>query len=290
VRLRRLYTVPSSYIFSFRSQLCLVQKNNNMDLDSSRVRGPDSRYNPETPFGVCDTPETVAQLKARLAHNHIHVVNVEGLNPSGCDCVFLAMMYGVRPNTQGRRVVKDMDNNGVALDMGQLTVDDVRNRIAHHIIAIWNKEQSWVRRAIRMHIMYEARSYLQLDASVDLATLRDAYCDAIRGVNGRQRMFGDLGVQLAFASLFKATVVCWVPPRPTANAARNMLYRPLMFGSSTATHVEPGARTSCLMMFYVLQEGVGHGEPLLADSAQHGRPSRFTGTYSPGGSQQCMSL
>jgi hypothetical protein len=136
--------------------------------------------------------------------------------------------------------------------------------------------------------MYEARSYLQLDQNVDLGSVRDAYCDAIRGVNGRQRMFGDQGVQLAFASLFKATVVCWVPPRPAANAARNMLYRPLMWGSSAATHVEVGARTSCLMMFYVLQEGVGHGEPLLAESAQHGRPSRFTGAVSTCLGRRCF--
>jgi hypothetical protein len=82
-----------------------------MNSNGGSVR--DNGYNPEVPFGVCDTPQTVTQLKARLAQDGIQVVNVEGENPTGNDCVFLAKMCGVRPNHQNRRVVQDpdVDNN-----------------------------------------------------------------------------------------------------------------------------------------------------------------------------------
>jgi hypothetical protein len=71
-----------------------------------------------------------------------------------------------------------------------------------------------------------------------------------------------------------------------------MLYRPLMFGSAAAAtgNGELGARTTCLMMFYVLNEGVGHGEPLLANRAQMGRPSRYNGADFSRGREQNYCL
>ena len=237
-------------------------------------------YNPETPFQRCDTLESVAALKSRLHGLGIDVVNVEGLNTTGRDCVILAMMYGVRPNQSGRRVVRDRDDNGRQLDLAAVTVDEMRNMLAEHIVRVWDDRRAWAQEALHMFVDHEFRSYLGQPAEATLNTVRDAYCEAIRGENGRERLFGDQGVQLAFASRFQCTVMNSIPARSNANR-RPQMYRPLMFGARGATERtgDIGARTTCLTVFYVLGEGCGHAEPLRANRAVDGQPSRFTGMF-----------
>jgi hypothetical protein len=192
-------------------------------------------------------------------------------------------MHGVRPDGRQqpiRRRVVDRDNQNAVVVLDDITVDGMRAMLAEHIVTVWDDQNAWARGAIRMHIDVEARAYLQLGADVGIGAVRDAYCDAIRGVNGRERLFADLGCQLAFASRFKCCILCFIPPRQSPrNPGRNILYRPLMFGShaTAAAAGERENRTSCLMMMYVLQDGVGHAEPLRARTSGEGRPSRFTG-------------
>jgi hypothetical protein len=188
------------------------------------------------------------------------------------------MMYGVRPNAHGLRVVKDRDNGNAVINLANKTVQEIRDMLAQHIVSVWDSQNSWARHAIRMHVEHEARSYLNMH-NADLAVVRDAYCDAIRGVNGHAPIYGDPGVQLAFASRFQATVLCWLPPRRTAERSRGTLFRPLMYGSHQAARDagEHANRTACLMLMYVLVAGVGHAMPLRARQARDGRPGRFTG-------------
>lgn len=236
-----------------------------------------SAYSPERLFGRCDTAETVQLLKTGLAASSLDVVQVDGMNTTGRDCVILALMYGVKENTQGRRIVHDVDQQGAAVDLGDMTVANIRQMCADHIRAVWDAQGKWAREALRMHVDHEARMYLNL-LDARLHEVRDAYCNAICGV-GCEVMYADQGVQLAFASRFTCTVVSWSPPRPRAGRSRNMLYRPFMFGSLATARAsgEPGARTTCLMIMYVLGDGVGHAEPVKARSGAMGRPSRFTG-------------
>jgi hypothetical protein len=89
-------------------------------------------YNPEQPFGRCDTAETVQLLENGLAASNIDVLQVENLNVTGRDCVFLAMIHGVRPEprSNNRRLAADRDNNGAAVDMADVKVENVRDMIA----------------------------------------------------------------------------------------------------------------------------------------------------------------
>jgi hypothetical protein len=140
-----------------------------------------SRHIPERPFGRCDTEQTVVVLKAGLAASGLDVLHVDGLNINGRDCVVLAMMYGVRPNDQGQRIVHDRDNGGAPVNLGEKTAADIRNMCADHIMTVWNAENTWDRAELHMHVQYEARAYLNMPHAPAEA-VRDACCNAIRGV------------------------------------------------------------------------------------------------------------
>jgi hypothetical protein len=236
-----------------------------------------SRHVPERPFGRCDTEQTVAALKAGLVASGLDILHVDGLNINGRDCVYLALLYGVRANDQGQRIVHDRDNGGVAVNLEGKTAADIRNMCADHIITVWNAENTWDRAVRRMRVQYEARAYFNMpDAPVE--AVRDAYCNAIRGV-GVAPMYGDQGVQIAFAARFTVTVLSWFPPRPQANRTRNQMFRPYIHGSAQVARAvgERSKRTPCLMIMCVLADGMAHAEPVRARRPDQGRPSRFTG-------------
>lgn len=239
--------------------------------------------NHEQPFRRCDTEDTVQLLVQHLNREGIDVLNVEQLNSTGRDCVFLAMMHGVRPDARqnARRMVKDRDDGGRALDMEAVTVAQMRGMLADHIVNIWDNQNSWARGAMHIHVNHEARGYLGLSAEADASTVRDAYCAAIRGTDPHQPMYGDTGCMLAFASRFQATVLCWMPPRQAQQAQRqrNRLFRPLLFGSAETAREggETANRVACMMLLYIMTDGVGHAKPLRARTSREGRPGRFTG-------------
>lgn len=234
-----------------------------------------SSFSPEMPFGACDTVETVGLLKRTLVSYNIAVVaEASSLNSNGRDCVFIALKLGVRPSgPSNQRLVRDIDKNEI-VNLDDMTVDDVREGIADHIVTVWEKPEHWATAALKIHIDNEARAYLNMQTAT-LLEVRDKYCAAIKGVNGCEKMFGDQACQLAFASRYSSTVVCWSPPRSTATTKSNRLFRPIMFGANAEVGTNT-SRSPCLMMLYVLGEGVGHAEPLIAGERKHGVPSRFT--------------
>ena len=90
------------------------------------------------PFGRRDSPEIVASLPEELAKNGVHAINVDGLNRSGRDCVYLSMMHGVKPDRTGRRRVRDDDNRDpanrpIAFNMEEKTFSDIQKMLADHI-------------------------------------------------------------------------------------------------------------------------------------------------------------
>ena len=74
---------------------------------------------------------------------------------------------------------------------------------------------AWVRAPVRIHVDNEIRVYLGLPAAAELDAVRDEFAKAIRG-EGYPPIYGDQGVMLLFASCFSCTIVCWFPPRQTA--------------------------------------------------------------------------
>ena len=218
---------------------------------------------------------TVEVLKTRLAaKNVVHVPEAAGLNKNGRDCVFIAMKYGTRATAGGVRRVKDADT-GMNVDLNQLSIMQLRTAIAEHVKKVWDDANWWSHDAIKMHICTEARSYLRMpDARPDL--VKDAYCKAVKGEANYPPLYGDLGVMLAFASKYHVVTLCFFPPRPTATVSTVNLFKPLKMG-----HNAPGnrSRVSCTFMMYILDEGVGHAEPLRGVTAAHVRQSRFNSTY-----------
>jgi hypothetical protein len=222
-----------------------------------------------------DTEQTVAALKAGLVVSGLDCFSVDGLNINGRNCVFLALLYGIRPNDQGQRIVHDRDNGGAAVDLGEKAVQDIRNMCADHVLSPCGMRTT--RGTVPCCTCVHEHAYMNMpDAPVE--DLRDAYCNAIRGV-GVAPMHGDQGVQVAVAARNTVTVLSVSPPRSQANRTRNQMYRPFIFGSAQVARVvgERDHRTPCLMIMYVLADGVGHAEPVRARRPDQGRPSRFTG-------------
>ena len=237
-----------------------------------------SGYAPEVPFGRRDSPETVASLREELAKNGVHAINVDGLNRSGRDCVYLSMMHGVKPDRTGRRRVRDDDNRDpankpIAFEMEEKTVSDIRKMLADHIEGIWDMAGHWARDSLRLHSEHEARHYYDMECR-PVEEVMQRYCKAIRGED-EPGMYGDVGVMLAFASRFNVKLLVFTPP-VVVNTRTNTtkLYRPFVFGArSVDGRGRKVQRATSYMMIYVLAEGLAHAEPLSTMSVA----SRWTG-------------
>lgn len=247
--------------------------NRNTDPQGQRRPGAtrERRYQPEVPFRACDTLATVEVLRNKLEEKHVvGVPEAAGMNKNGRDCVFIALKYGTKATVGGVRKVKDTDT-GANVDLNTLTILQLRCNLADHVKKVWDDPTKWARNAIKRHVLEEGKSFLQLHNATP-TQVRDAYCDAIKGENGREEMYGDLGVMLAFTSKYSVVMMCFFPPRPTATVSATQLFRPLKFGTEA-----PGSRVACTLMMYVLDDGVGHAEPLRGVSATHVRQARFHG-------------
>ena len=80
----------------------------------------------EVPFGRRDTPATVNCLRRELARVNVNAANMEGLNVTGRDCVFLSMTHCVKSASDGTRRMKD---DGSRVECGQAIADDVSELI-----------------------------------------------------------------------------------------------------------------------------------------------------------------
>lgn len=139
-----------------------------------------SEFNPEVPFGVCDSVAAVAALKERLRTAGINVLpEVPGENATGKDCVFVALKYGVRAREDGRRTVVDVDT-GEAVNLSEMSAQDVRNGSARYIRESWDKPNDhWAMGAVRVHIDNEGRAYLRMQ-NAKLTQVRASNSKTIR--------------------------------------------------------------------------------------------------------------